>query len=226
MYMSRCEINPKRRGARKLLGSPQAMHAAVMSCFPRSQADQIGRVLWRQDEVGDSTFILVTSMLKPDFSVIEEQAGWRDASTTQYKDYGAFLGAIQTGTQYRFRLTANPTRSIRQNEARSKRVPHVGRANQERWLLEKSESNGFNIPKAVENLSDQPVGRAFSLVSSTSLRFQRNSTQGRNVTLRVVSFEGVLEVVDEDKFRTALVNGIGSGKAYGCGLLTVVPISH
>ena len=223
MFMSRCEINPARRGARKLLGSPQAMHAAVMSCFPRSQAGQAGRVLWRLDEIGQAQFLLVTSASKPDLSVIEEQAGWREATTTQYKKYGPFLDRIGSGQKYQFKLTANPTHSVRREGSRSKRLPHVGQANQERWLLERSESNGFIIPE-LGNHSGEPLsGKAFSVTGSATWRFRRNSEQGRNVTVQSVSYEGVLEVVDALKFRHVLANGIGSGKAYGCGLLTVVP---
>ncbi|MEW2132979.1 type I-E CRISPR-associated protein Cas6/Cse3/CasE [Streptomyces sp. NPDC005435] len=34
MFLSRFRINTARPGARRLLSSPQAMHAAVMSSFP------------------------------------------------------------------------------------------------------------------------------------------------------------------------------------------------
>ncbi|MEU0744125.1 type I-E CRISPR-associated protein Cas6/Cse3/CasE, partial [Streptomyces sp. NPDC006134] len=34
MFLSRFRVNTARPGARRLLSSPQAMHAAVMSSFP------------------------------------------------------------------------------------------------------------------------------------------------------------------------------------------------
>ena len=43
----------------------------------------------------------------------------------------------------------------------------------------------------------------------------------RQVTLRQARFDGTLRVVDAAVLRTALVQGIGRGKAYGCGLLTL-----
>lgn len=226
MFMSRCEINVSRRGARKLLGSPQAMHAAVMSCFPRSQVEQAGRVLWRLDKIGQAQFLLVTSAMKPDLSVIEEQAGWHSAQSTQYKKYGPFLDRIAAGQQYQFKLTANPTHSVRREGARSKRMPHVGRAHQERWLLERCEPNGFIIPDLPVDDEAAPLGKAFSVTNRTTWHFRRNAERGRNVTVQSVSYEGVLEVVDEEKFRDALINGIGSGKAYGCGMLTVMPVAR
>jgi CRISPR system Cascade subunit CasE len=44
------------------------------------------------------------------------------------------------------------------------------------------------------------------------------------VTFASVRFEGVLEVRDADRFREALANGIGPGKAYGFGLLSIAPV--
>lgn len=45
---------------------------------------------------------------------------------------------------------------------------------------------------------------------------------GRPVSLLSVTFEGFLTVTDADLFRCTLTEGIGRGKAYGMGMLTVV----
>ena len=45
---------------------------------------------------------------------------------------------------------------------------------------------------------------------------------GEQVKLLGVTYEGLLTVTDAEKFREALISGIGRGKAYGLGLLTVV----
>ena len=44
----------------------------------------------------------------------------------------------------------------------------------------------------------------------------------REPTKSGVTYEGLLTVTDAAKFREALTSGIGRGKAYGLGLLTVV----
>lgn len=49
--------------------------------------------------------------------------------------------------------------------------------------------------------------------------FQKDN---RVVTLLSVTFEGLLEVTDEELFKNMLINGIGRGKAYGMGLMTVM----
>lgn len=36
-------------------------------------------------------------------------------------------------------------------------------------------------------------------------------------------FEGTALITDPDQLRTRLTDGIGKGKAYGCGLLSIAP---
>ena len=38
-------------------------------------------------------------------------------------------------------------------------------------------------------------------------------------------FDGMLVCTDADRMRDAVVNGVGHGRAYGFGLLSVVPVS-
>ena len=44
----------------------------------------------------------------------------------------------------------------------------------------------------------------------------------RPVTLLAVTYEGVLQVTDAERFRAMLCQGMGRGKAYGLGLMTVM----
>jgi CRISPR system Cascade subunit CasE len=43
----------------------------------------------------------------------------------------------------------------------------------------------------------------------------------QRMTFGTVLFEGLLRVTDVERFRTTLASGIGSGKAYGFGLLSI-----
>ena len=47
----------------------------------------------------------------------------------------------------------------------------------------------------------------------------------KRVLLREATYEGVLTVTDADKFKELLCNGLGRGKAYGMGLLTVMRLA-
>jgi CRISPR system Cascade subunit CasE len=41
------------------------------------------------------------------------------------------------------------------------------------------------------------------------------------VSLYTVTYEGILEITDVELFKEVLTKGIGRGKAYGCGMLTI-----
>ncbi|WP_175956835.1 type I-E CRISPR-associated protein Cas6/Cse3/CasE [Schaalia sp. Marseille-Q2122] len=239
MYLSRCEINPNRRGAKHLLGNPQAMHAAVLACFPRSLSAENGRVLWRVDHSENGVFLYVTSQLEPDFTVIQEQAGWLDARTAVAKSYDRFLDSLQDGQFFHFRLSANPVWSVPKRvrnapheEPRGKVKAHVTTTQQENWLIQRAPNLGFEICVNSEGLdgditlADEEVPRVLSVVGNRTWTFTKGrEEERRRVTLQMVTFEGVLQVTDADRLRETLVNGIGRGKAYGCGLLTLVPFT-
>ena len=50
----------------------------------------------------------------------------------------------------------------------------------------------------------------------------KGAERERPVSLLAVTYEGLLTVTDAALFRRTLTEGIGRGKAYGLGLLTVM----
>ena len=84
MYLTRFRLNAARPGARQLISSPQALHAAVMSSFPNilPTATDRPRVLWRLDRNAAAELQLyVVSGERPDLTHLVEQAGWPAAAT-------------------------------------------------------------------------------------------------------------------------------------------------
>lgn len=210
MFLTKFEVNTARRGAKMLLASPQAMHAAALSAFPTGQA---GRVLWRVDQWRVSTYLYLLTESEPDLTHLVEQAGWPTTHAWQTRDYTPVLDGLTAGQRYGFRLTANPTRSTRVHEGkRSQRVAHVTAAQQLDWLIGKSDALGVDI-----GTSEEPT---VGVVARGVETFRR---EGARVTLSRATFEGVLEVTDPAQLRAAITAGIGPAKAYGCGLLTLAP---
>lgn len=217
MYFTRMPLNPSRRGTRFLQASPQAMHAAVLSAFPPGVSTQNteGRVLWRLDQTKHEIYLYVVSPESPDLTHLIEQAGWPTSSTWQTRDYGPLLGQITIGQHYAFRLSANPVRQPREAELEGKRVGHVTATQQQGWLLDRAERNGFRI-------LDGATGDPALVVSDREVKkFARGAA---TVTLSTARFDGQLEVVDAGLFRQALTGGIGSAKGYGCGLMTLARV--
>lgn len=202
MYLSRIKLNTTNRNTYKFFASLEVAHAAVEAMF--SFGDQ-SRKLWRLDYLNGQAYILILSASIPNMESFIEQFGYYgDAGET--REYTKLLDILQTGQKYRFRLTANPVKSIKQEgQARGKVVGHITVEQQEGWLLAKSSKNGFKVVD-------------FRLVQRDIKRFRRKN---RGVTLAVAEYEGVLQITDLEAFKSMLVNGLGRGKAYGCGLLTL-----
>ncbi|MFF5407829.1 type I-E CRISPR-associated protein Cas6/Cse3/CasE [Streptomyces misionensis] len=159
MFLTRFRVNTARPGARRLLSSPQAMHAAVMSSFPTllptdTPASGGPRVLWRLDHTARAEVMLyIVSPDRPDLTHLVEQAGWPAAAAAnpadpgwQSRPYGPLLDRLNTGDQWAFRLTANPVHHARRKDDEpTKRTAHITPTHQMRWLLQRQETCGFHV---------------------------------------------------------------------------------
>ncbi|NLZ28288.1 MAG: type I-E CRISPR-associated protein Cas6/Cse3/CasE [Firmicutes bacterium] len=217
MYLSRVALNTRRRDTMAALASPQRLHAAVESSFPPGLSVK-GRSLWRIDLLANDTYLLVLSEQKPDFTHIVEQFGWPEADQKwETKNYNYLIDQIRVGQRWQFRLRANPAHSVKQSgdekqsDNRGKVYAHVTARQQEQWLLERAQKNGFALTEG-----------SFRVVHRETRRFRRHQ---KTITLGVATFEGVLEVTDLTLFLQALTRGIGRAKAFGCGLLTIMKVS-
>jgi CRISPR system Cascade subunit CasE len=124
----------------------------------------------------------------------------------------------------RFRLRANPTRRVSQkcssekSSGHGKRVELNKEEDQIEWLKRKAENAGFQL-LAVRINPDAPNVRALPEDKSRGWRNREGRKQG--LTFGSVLFEGKLAITDAERFQATLANGIGSGKAYGFGLLSI-----
>lgn len=217
MYLTRFEINPQRRDARLLLASPQRLHASVLAAFPESRDGQAeGRILWRIDEGRHDAVLYVVSLDKPDLTHLVESVG-RPTYGWQTHGYGPFLERLTTRDRWAFRLLANPVHNARPvGGGRGKRVGHVTAEQQRDWFLRQAQRHGFAV---VNGSAGEPD---LLLRSRRTVRFTRRN---QTVTLATAVFEGTLQVDDPAALRAALVGGVGPGKGYGCGLLTLAAAS-
>lgn len=142
MFLTQFEVNTKRRASRHVLGSPQRLHAAVLASFPASKIDD-GRILWRLDH-GDyhRRELWISSPHQPDLSALVEDCGWPTAERWRSADLQPLLTRLAVGQCWRFRLTANPTKSLHAPGVRGKPVP-LTEAAFIPWLRAKGEANGF-----------------------------------------------------------------------------------
>lgn len=214
MIFTRTHLNGRRPTTRKLMGSPQAMHAAILSGFP--PGSDPGRVLWRLDGAETPTPTLyVVSRTDPDFAHLDEQAGWPTQRMAESAPYDGFLAQLANGQSWAFRITVNPTHRTARN-GRSQVMAHVTVAQQAQWLADRADSMGVHLTRPSE--SGGANQRTFDLVERATRTFHR---QESTVTLGTATFEGRLMVADRQRLRDALTTGVGRAKAYGCGLMTL-----
>lgn len=208
MYLTRMRLDLTKRQTMKALVSPNLFHGAIEHAF----SGERDRKLWRIDHLNGSGYLMLLSSTPPDLTNAAQQFGCADAAPLwETRDYTSLLERIQPGSRWRFRLVANPTCSRKGRGDRGEVYAHRTAHYQEQWLLDRAGKHGFSL---------QPD--EFAAVHSQWNRFKKGSDNGRLVTLLSVTYEGVLTVTDPDFFRQVLVEGLGRGKAYGLGLLTVV----
>lgn len=209
MNLIRIELDPLKRETMKALTNPNVFHGAIAS----AQADRTKRILWRVDSVNGKEYLLILSQDPLEADSLVRQFGYPDEEA-QMKNYDPFLEQIKNGSRWIFRLAANPVHSLNvqnKSEGRGKVVSHVGNTHQMEWLADKAEKNGFSV---------EP--QQYRIVYSGWVQFWKKSEK-RKVTFQKTIYEGILTVTDAERFKAALVNGIGREKAYGLGMMTVIP---
>ena len=214
-YLSRMELHSRRRRTAQFLTNPHMMHAAVISCIPSEREQIDGRILWRIDHTNHHTVLWLTSSTVPSFEHLQEQAGWANEVTWETRDYAPLLNRLIKGQQYRFRLAANPVVTARCEDGKRRRLPLVREHEQISWLTNRSEQIGASF---LTTDSDGTAIPAVTVTEDKTLRFRREK---QTVTLARVQLDGVLTVTDPKLLADALVRGVGKGKGYGLGMLTL-----
>jgi len=225
VFLTKIDLAPERRLARKYLGSPQAMHAVVMSVTGGHDGNGPGRVLWRVDR-GVTTALYVLSPLEPDCSQLVAEAG---TAGTQARtlDYSPFLASLDAGQLWAFRLAANPSYSASRGPGvRGQRYGHVTVEQQRQWLMDRVPRFGFEL-MPVDHADGEGTDEAVLVAYRERPVFNRRRPGGEGcdrVTINRTVYEGVLRVTDPEPLRRALIAGIGRSKAYGCGLMTLARV--
>lgn len=109
---------------------------------------------------------------------------------------------------YRFKVTMNPTR---RDSASGKLIPVKGREAIAAWFAERAPASwGFTVV---------PTSLQVDKINVQQFKAKNNHP----VTLAQAQLQGLLEVTDVEQFKTSFRQGIGRARAFGCGLLQIVP---
>lgn len=218
MFLSQLCPNVRSAAARRDLADPYEMHRTILRAFPARAAGGAGNVLFRVEQPrAGLPAVLVLSEYEP---------AWASLPTLYVTDArtSSFDGIVfRAGRRLAFRVRANPTKRLCKMSTRSdgstvtdwcnakgkgKRVGLMREVEQLAWLGRKGAEGGFRVLDARANAEGTV----------------RGYKAGNELSFIAVLFDGILEVTDADLFRNALFAGIGPGKAFGFGLLSVAPV--
>jgi CRISPR system Cascade subunit CasE len=248
MYLSRLILDPRDRFVQRDLADCRQLHRTVLSAFPDIAADTPNAretlgVLFRLEET--SVFgppqVLVQSRLEPDWRHLKEGYLYRRQDNNPNPETGVMerlWADVRAGDRFIFRLRANPTKKVPKNADDrwgGKRVSIDKEEAQLNWLDRKADQGGFKIltvttdPRAVNHANGhdtrgEPARDVDAAKGPRIIGWKSNSDTRQKMTFGSVLFNGRLEVTDRDRFLKTVECGIGSGKAFGFGLLSVLPV--
>jgi len=222
VYLSLLRLDLGSADVRRDLRDPYDLHRTIMRAFPSIvDPEQEPRSFWgvlyrlEHDRRAAHSTLYVQSRVMPDWSFIDKASLVQDSvPNPATKSVTEAFNRLTHGRVLRFRLRANPTKKIDTksdeagNRRNGRRVPLLKVEEQVDWLARKSAQHGFDLHHV--NIAS----------SGASERIRSRKVGG---TFQGVLYEGQLVVRDPDVFREALANGIGPGKAFGFGLLSIAP---
>ncbi|MCS6883970.1 MAG: type I-E CRISPR-associated protein Cas6/Cse3/CasE [Acidobacteriota bacterium] len=227
MYLSKLLLNPRNKFVQRDLNDCQQIHQRLLSAFPKAESSARAEfgLLFRIENNPGQLYILAQSKILPDWSNLPQgyllqEPLCKDVSKLYTEE------VLYENRYLAFRLRANPTRkietkslpnSIKQN---GRRVELYRKEEQVAWLQRKAAANGFRvcslkIRKDTPNLNVNPEAKIYGV------RYDKISGKNKKLTFGSVLFEGELQITNPQQFKKCLENGIGSGKAYGFGLLSI-----
>lgn len=224
MFISRLFLNPCNKQVRAELARPYQMHRTLAHAFPdetyskaRDNDDAAG-VLFRVDEIPreQKIVVLVQSQIAPNW---DELGGKQDARGHAYllqpAECKTFEPKFAAGQTLAFRLRANPTKRLGRGNVQqpNKRVGLRDESEQIAWLTRKADAGGFRIVRVI-------VSRDEYIKNENAIR---HNDQSHDLKLLAAQFDGVLQIVNADQFLQTVARGVGSGKGFGFGLLSLAP---
>jgi len=199
MYLSQLILNPRSKTARRDLADRFELHRTILNAFPEALPEH-ERVLYRVEEGTLDPFvrILVQSQTQPNWAEIPRLRGSYLKHEPQVREIAV---KAEVGERKRFRLQANPT--VKRDGKRHALYDDEALLG---WLMRKGEQHGFEVGP----------------LDVRAAKLGKKHGKNRRQTWHAVQYDGVLTVTSPEQFTAALRDGIGSAKAFGFGMLSIV----
>lgn len=211
MYLSKLVLNERDRTVQRDLSNAHALHQRIMQAFPDEQRDQPRadwHVLFRQEP--DSSTVLVQSGIEPNWNHLPPNyLSDRMGMPLGVKPFDLEPSQLELGRVFQFRLKANPSKRDKQSR---KLIGMFHQTDQLAWLERQAEQHGFKLLE----VSVIPTPNVFGIKGKGEAP----------IRILTVMYQGILQITNSALFIQALQQGIGRGRSYGCGLLSIARIRH
>ena len=242
LYLSLLRLNPRSRQVMSEVAHPYEMHRTLMRAFPSATDDTQSKardefgVLFRADadDLRGVIKVYVQSRIEPDWSFLDGLTDYLCADTEmpEPKNIMPAYQKLRNGQLLSFRLRANPTKRIAQlgDKMKGKRLGLRREDEQIDWLIRKGQEREKDMPGGFELLMNEvrDMRDEVRLVPCVNIccegkltGHKTDAARGHATTHLAVLFEGLLWVTDRNAFLETLIRGIGTGKAFGFGLLSI-----
>ena len=202
MYLSKINLDIRHPSVRQALRDANDMHRNLMAGFDSARAK--GHILFRVFSHRDQMYLLVASDEKPDIPTLATRGFHTGAALI--RDVTPLKQAFIPGRCFRFELLASPCKKVEGEGKNSRRFFLDTVEARADWLRRKGAQGGFQILQVDE------IGNRVDICGRRC---------GVEIKNSGVIFSGFLRISDSEAFWQSYSAGIGPGKAYGMGMLTL-----
>ncbi|WP_414167040.1 type I-E CRISPR-associated protein Cas6/Cse3/CasE [Streptoverticillium reticulum] len=217
VWLTRIQLNLRHRDARRDVTSAVGLHHRLMMLFPDNAGETARQnmgVLFRLEDATNtgpqSPYILIQSQVQPDLNRLPNGYG-----TTASKNLTPLIDALRDGLPVHYRIAASAVR---------KSGPTTRAAGAKAIIA----LHGTEADQWWQRQAEHKAGLTLTTTHSTPLDAARGTRvqDKHHVKHPRTRFEGTAVITDTDALRQTLLSGVGRGKAYGCGLLSIAPAAR
>lgn len=219
----------------KIMLQPSAQTAVELAKLNKNGAYSTHQLLWRLFTDESQRGFLYRQEIghggMPHFYVLSENAPSNidalfDVQTKQFRPN------FKSGQRLAFKLRANPTVCISAEAGKSKRHDVLMHAKRQ-YKSENPQSNELNAlmnQAAQEWLANvqrlEAWGVSLDVVPEVQAYTQHKSKKGNGQSIQFssVDYEGLLTILEPEKFIQQYKKGFGRAKSLGCGLMLIRPV--
>lgn len=198
----------RRRDVQRDLADVVRLHRRLMSLLPDGlgpDARHLAGLLFRAEHSRAGMRLLVQSQLQPNADRLPPGYGRCESRVLD-----PLLDRLHPGLAVRYRLTANPAkrggRTAGPNQG--KIIPLRGVA-ADAWWVTRADRCGLALRTVTAMPFDDVTGRRGA---------------GGRVRHALTRYDGTAVITDPAALRRAVLDGVGRGKPYGAGLLSIAPV--